>query len=76
MGLPPPMSEASLPMATPYPWLSDTGSVRITFGQEREVRIVRLAVAVGVPVHAHEILIVLKRDEPGGLVQNVRVWSS
>ena len=36
-------------------------------GQEREVRIVRLAVAVGVPVHAHEILIVLKRDEPGGV---------
>ena len=30
MGLPPPMSEASLPMATPYPWLSDTGSVKIT----------------------------------------------
>ena len=36
-------------------------------GQEREVRIVRLAVAVGVPVYAHEILIVLKRDEPGGV---------
>ena len=36
-------------------------------GQEREVRIVRLPVAVGVPVHAHEILIVLKRDEPGGV---------
>lgn len=36
-------------------------------GKKRKIRIVRLAVSIGVPIDAYEVLIVFQRDESGGI---------